>query len=78
MNWSFVFLAQHERPGRQLSRAAAYHRQIDRENECEKIRNAETGKPRKENTITALFLLLGETYSRFKPGETKGGNILMF
>jgi hypothetical protein len=43
MKWSFVVLAQHGRPGRRLSCAAAYHPEIGFEKNFEKIRNAEMG-----------------------------------
>jgi hypothetical protein len=51
---------------------------IDPENELEKIRNAETGKPRKKIRLLHSSWLLGETHSRFKPGKARVGIFLCF
>ena len=75
---SFVFLAEHQdQEGGSVVQQLTIGK-IDRENELEKIRNAETGKPRKKIRLLHSSWLLGETHSRFKPGKASVGIFLCF
>ena len=63
MNWSFVFLAQHEDPEDGLG-VAAYHALIKAKNEFKKIRNAETGKSAREKLRAVQLFRVSERHSR--------------